>query len=258
MKQGFSLLELSIAIVIIGLVVGGILVGINMIRAAEIRSIMNDMNKYQSAVLVFKDKFLSLPGDMINATAYWGRADGGADLTQNCASPLTDAGTGTQTCNGNGDRWVDGSVEQRRAWQHLGNAGMVEGAYSGVGPAKPGINAPLTKLDTVTFRFIRALGTTTLFGKQGQTMRIGRPSSFDGNDHAFLTPEEAASLDSKIDDGLADGGMFRATCGSDSAYWSPPNCTGCTTLYWALPSGSYDFTDTRPSCAVAFFTHWGR
>lgn len=124
MKHGFSLLELSIALAIIGIIVGGILVGADMIRAAELRSVMNDMNRYQAAVLTFKDKFLSLPGDMIQATAFWGRADGGTDVTQNCANPLTDAGTGTQTCNGDGDGWVTGSVEQRRVWQHLANAGM--------------------------------------------------------------------------------------------------------------------------------------
>ena len=98
-QQGFSLIELSIVLVIIGLLTGGILTGQSLIRASEVRSVATEVAKYRTAVMSFRDQYKALPGDMKNATTFWG------SMT-NCgaASP---SGTGTQTCNGNNDRDID-------------------------------------------------------------------------------------------------------------------------------------------------------
>jgi prepilin-type N-terminal cleavage/methylation domain-containing protein len=71
-KSGFTLVELSIVLMIIGLLVSGILVGKDMIRAAELRSITSEKDQFQTAVNLFKNKYLGLPGDLSNATAFWG------------------------------------------------------------------------------------------------------------------------------------------------------------------------------------------
>src|SRR4051794_31617755 len=129
MQRGFSLLELSIVLVIIGLITGGIMAGRQMVRAAELRSVMSDLSKYQTTVNTFREKYQGLPGDMKNAESYWGTASGGCP---------DGAGTGTQTCNGNGNNQVEGITsvadpyETFRFWQHLANAGLVEGQYTGV------------------------------------------------------------------------------------------------------------------------------
>jgi len=67
-SAGFSLLELSIVLVIIGLIAGGIVAGSSMIRAAELRAVLTELTQYQTATNTFRDKYLGLPGDLRNAT----------------------------------------------------------------------------------------------------------------------------------------------------------------------------------------------
>lgn len=152
MRTGFSLVELSIVLVILGLLTGGILAGQNLIRAAELRSVVTEFQSYQTAVRTFQGKYFSLPGDMPNATDFWGAP---GNNTANC--PAT-AGTGSQTCNGDGDGVVDiNNVanqydEPLLFWQHLANSGLIEGSYTGIaggagtGHTIPGVNGPRSKI----------------------------------------------------------------------------------------------------------------
>src|SRR5665213_2905942 len=66
---GFTLIELSIVLVIIGLIVGGILVGQDLIKVAEVRAQISQIEKYNQAVNTFRAKFNAIPGDMAVATA---------------------------------------------------------------------------------------------------------------------------------------------------------------------------------------------
>ena len=79
-RHAFSLVELSIVLVILGLLVGGVLSGQSLIRAAQLRSVTTQFANYRAAVFTFRDKYFALPGDMANASAFWGSAGGtGAD-----------------------------------------------------------------------------------------------------------------------------------------------------------------------------------
>jgi prepilin-type N-terminal cleavage/methylation domain-containing protein len=152
--EGFTLVELAIVLVILGLLVGGVITGQNLIRAAELRSITTEFAAYQTAVMTFKDKYMALPGDMTNATDFWG-------AMTNCgvASP---SGTGTQTCNGNGNGRIEGPSAAGRTgemftfWQQLANANLIPGQYTGIAGAAAahqtlvGVNAPSSKLSTVS------------------------------------------------------------------------------------------------------------
>ena len=71
-KNGFTLIELSIVLVIIGLVVGGVLVGADLIKAAKIRSAVSDLDKITAAVNTFKLKYNCIPGDCASATGFFG------------------------------------------------------------------------------------------------------------------------------------------------------------------------------------------
>ena len=93
-KRGFTLIEMSIVLVIIGLIVGGILVGQNLIRAAEVRATVSQVEKYQAAVATFREKFGALPGDIPDPGAssfgfqprgqFAGEGDGNGILEGNC------------------------------------------------------------------------------------------------------------------------------------------------------------------------------
>ena len=125
-QSAFSLVELAIVLVILGLLAGGVLSGQSLIRAAELRSISTDYNRYTTAVASFRDKYFALPGDMPNAIDFWTAAH--ATPATCIDTPSTDK----KTCNGDNNGKIDlsaGSNEPFRFWQHLTNAGLIEGSY---------------------------------------------------------------------------------------------------------------------------------
>ena len=69
-QGGFTLIELSIVLVIIGLIVGGVLVGQDLISAAEVRAQMSQVEKTNTAVNTFRVKYNGLPGDLSNAGTF--------------------------------------------------------------------------------------------------------------------------------------------------------------------------------------------
>lgn len=132
--SAFSLVELSIVLVILGLLVGGILAGQSLIHAAELRSVTTSVDKYKTAMFAFRDKYFQLPGDMSNATSFWGTG-------ASCRSNTTGG-----TCNGNGDGFILCSpdytgCEITYATQHLALAGLIEGS---INPNWPATSTPLT------------------------------------------------------------------------------------------------------------------
>ncbi len=131
-EQAFSLVELSIVLVILGLLTGGILAGQSLIRAAELRAVTTEYQRNLTAIQTFRDKYFAIPGDMRNAQSFWGSA-------ASCpGTASTTAATGVPTCNGDGNGQVGlnptaTSNEKFRFWQHLANAGLIEGSFNGVG-----------------------------------------------------------------------------------------------------------------------------
>lgn len=255
--SGFSLVELSIVLVILGLLTGGILGGQALIRAAELRAVTKEYEQWVTAAHAFRTKYFAVPGDMLNATRFWGRADNGTFSGQ-CADPLTNTGTGTQTCNGNGDGYVNlnGMLpnETFRFWQHLANAGLIPGQYSGV--AGPGSflhhirdeNYPDSKTGGAGWfpaAWVDYPGSASVFaGDFGNYLHIGTPIADQHPYNAYAKPEEAWSIDTKIDDGKPATGKVRAQA-----------------LIWCVDTSDandmdadYRLDDDRILCAN-FFTH---
>src|SRR5260221_5395679 len=70
-EAGFTLVEVAIVLVIIGLLLGGILKGQEMITQAKIKNVINDFNGVTVAVTSYQDRYRALPGDDQNAAARW-------------------------------------------------------------------------------------------------------------------------------------------------------------------------------------------
>src|ERR1700728_1709743 len=68
-NEGFTLIEMSIVLVVIGLIIGGVLVGQDLIRAAYVRAQIAQIEKFNTAVNTFYGKYQALPGDMNASTA---------------------------------------------------------------------------------------------------------------------------------------------------------------------------------------------
>src|SRR5579872_3494939 len=93
-QKGFTLIELSIVLVTAALIIGGVLIAQSLIHNAELQSVISDIKRFQNAVVLFKEKYKYLPGDMPNATNFWG-SDTSCPNTPYTATPHT------ATCNGN-------------------------------------------------------------------------------------------------------------------------------------------------------------
>lgn len=125
-SKGFSIVELSLVLLIIGLIAGAILGGKELIRAGEIRGTIAFITDIQKAYIIFEDKYKGLPGDIANASTLFSGATNGS---------------------GNGNYGVTSfttNAENYLAWNHLGLANLIQGAYTGTegsGPVR-GINVP--------------------------------------------------------------------------------------------------------------------
>jgi len=216
--RGFSLIELSIVLVILGLLTGGILAGQSLIRAAELRSVSSEYSRYTAAIYSFRDKYFAPPGDITNATKFWG------DNNSACADAAVANGT-PGTCNGNGDGLIARAAavsttgEMFQFWNQLALAGMIEGTYTGIaGPATSvpsgiaggdsiiGQNVPASKLGRsgwgVASNATVVSGNATNFdGVLGNYMVVGASNPGWMSNESNMKPEEAWNIDTKMDDG---------------------------------------------------------
>lgn len=228
-RQAFSLVELSIVLVILGLLVGGVLSGQSLIRAAELRAVSTEYQRYVTSVQSFRDKYFALPGDMTNATAFWGALDGGNGIGSDCRGESASL----PTCNGDGDGTIcrtatcaSGTFEAFLFWKHLANAGLIEGSYSGSSASSTATicnsstdqvfaacNVPASKLSKGGWH-IYSLGTVSshpnLFdGQYGNGLQItGLPNDSGGLSIGLLRPEDLWGIDTKLDDGRPGTGFL--------------------------------------------------
>ncbi|PZP86197.1 MAG: hypothetical protein DI582_03535 [Azospirillum brasilense] len=248
--QGFSLVELSIVLVILGLLTGGILGGQSLIRAAELRSVSTSYASYATAMQTFRDKYFALPGDMNNATKFWNSAGGtGADSTCYTAQVAGNPAT----CNGNGDGQIFTSAfiysERFATWKHLANAGLVEGSYSGVTAGAAGTytevlgtNVPRAKLSNGFFD-ITYEPTNALLYAPGTRAEVNVIALYGtASSRGILKPEEAWNIDTKMDDGSPVYGKVFANKKTSA---TSPNCASSD-----ADNATYDFSLTATNCSL--------
>ncbi len=114
-QKGFTLVEIAIVLVIIGLLIGGVLKGQEMITNAKVSKVENDYKGITAAILAYQDRYGVLPGD---------------DPAASTRFP----GTWTAADNGNGNGVIQGAwnstnntQESRKIWKHLRGAGFIKG-----------------------------------------------------------------------------------------------------------------------------------
>lgn len=179
-QAGFTLIEIAIVLVIIGLLLGGVLKGQELINSARVKSYISDFRNIQAALYGYQDRFRAVPGDDQNAEANVNAAAGH---------------------HGNGDGRIDGTwnavayvagEESFMFWEHVRRAGLLGGNFD-AGPP----NTPDTGREFIT-----------------STSPIDNGVGFPGNFFICFTrvpARFARQIDTTLDDGNTHTGAMRAS-----------------------------------------------
>jgi prepilin-type N-terminal cleavage/methylation domain-containing protein len=229
-NTGFTLVELSIVLVIIGLIIGGVLLGKSLKDKSALRAIITEINRYHTAYLLFKEQYEAAPGDISNATTFWAAAT-----------------------NGNGNGIVSGA-EAYHAWNHLGigRSEIISEYYTGT-TSYYGVSNPKSKGIQGGYHLgapglsIYSLGNSA---NRPALQLMGGNASAAGSLWGGLTPLQAYEVDKKMDDGQPDKGkLFTVKLPADSA-----DATKCTVnSFAAATAGGLVLTDTTPSCRLFYW-----
>ena len=175
-QSGFTLVEIAIVLVIIGLLLGGVLKGQEMITQAKIKNVANDLNGLTAAVYSYQDRYKRMPGDDPGATRW-------------TLIPASGAGDGDNIVEG-GYSSTTNTEESRLFWAELRLAGFVAGATDTLGNAAA---QPINAAGGIVGAQSGGLGLAGLVICSGS-----------------LPAKIAQAIDSQFDDGNATTGNVRA------------------------------------------------
>jgi prepilin-type N-terminal cleavage/methylation domain-containing protein len=200
-QQGFTLIEIAIVLVIIGLLLGGVLKGQELITSARVRNLIAHQDGVKAAYFGFLDRYRALPGDYSQATTN----------IPGCS--------GCQNGDNNGQILLNGAVlESIGAWEHLSKAGFITGSYVYSGTAASS-NTPVNPYGSLNQLIFDAV-----YQDAAPTARHNLKTG------ANIPSDILAEVDRKIDDGLANSGQFRySTFGGAAAAAS---CFDTTSGAW--------------------------
>lgn len=229
-QKGFTLIELSIVLVIIGLIVGGVLVGQEMIRGAEVRAVISQFERYNAAINTFRNKYAGLPGDLSTADNFFDYAVAGTTRNGDGNGIIADA-AGSAADPGNFDVVddVDGN-ELTQFWPMLSGSNLVDGTFVhalGTNILGSGNNFPVTRFNRGGIMAINIAGRNTFHIGLGS---VGAANAPVFSDVSSVTPNEAFQIDSKMDDGRPNRGTVLGAGGTTAALIAvapTPAATAC-------------------------------
>ncbi len=239
-SKGFTLVELAIVMVIIGILIGGILKGHELIVNSRIKRTMMDVKGYGAAVEIFKSKYTVLPGDMRNAST----------RIANCGA-ICDGGNGDGSIGLRGRTAIlDQSgaapprVETTLFWKHLQAADLIRGIDTQANPADPrtGVTHPAAPIGGVFSVYNRAASPVNPEGVHGISIKACANNETGGcPGGGIFNARETAHIDLLID---GDQDPFS---GLVMANVSGTGETGCD-----FNNGRYDVTVTAGNCYILF------
>lgn len=271
-QSAFTLIELSIALVIIGLLAGGILFGRDMLRAAELRRQISQIEKFNTATNTFKTKYNCLPGDCANAEDLGLGTAGGAGENGN-----NDGLVNNDSVTISGLNWL-GLGEALNFWYHLSVAELIAERMPGDNVTistgannqlLPGIATPPLAMSgtapvTNTFHNYNSTGGIAVLPLRGLLGHANYSTLFEQNDKnawflintlsvsigmnsqgVYYAPDLYA-LDIKIDDGLPRQGRMRVVSSGFTAFWDTPGLGQPTTASCTTAQPCCINPDTSP------------
>jgi prepilin-type N-terminal cleavage/methylation domain-containing protein len=219
--QGFTLIEIAIVLVIIGLLLGGVLKGQELITGARVRNLISQQDGIKAAFFGFQDRYRALPGDYATA-----------DPNIKCPS----------TCpNGNGNGRIEkvagSNWEYTFVWTHLTAAGFMNGSYSATSGAAVDDTTtpknPYSQFIELVYDGIYGSGTTGTPAALKHNLKTGNQ----------VPSEILAEVDRKIDDGKPTSGAFQFA--AFSATGTAPTLASCA------PSNIWAITAPQTDCGGA-------
>jgi len=218
-QAGFSLMEIAIVLIIMGLLMGGVLKGRDLIESARLKRVVSQVNEYRLATSAFLDKYDALPGDYSKASTL--------------IKPDLRDGNGNGIVEGGG---LEAGSEALAFWSHLAGAGLM---------GSPGTEKDKNKGDFGKGSPECSLGggftvENNPHGLSGLWFILGTKHGNHG-DGALLTPSQAMSIDKKIDNGHPTSGKVRAFDG-----------TNVKSQACVREDGTYNVDNHEASCVLLF------
>lgn len=222
--EGFTLVEAAIVLTICALLIGGVFAGRYLIESAELKGAVNEYQEFTVAVGAFRDRYNAFPGDMKNATDFWG------DNTAYCSDG--NASNDGSTCNGDGNGKIGVPVAANKPgemflfWQHLALADFIKGQYTGI--AGPGnfadaiidVNSPASKYDgggwTMRQQPTGGMPYEDYVLDYGNHFTLGADNGIYDTDAPLLQTQHALFIDGKFDDGKPAQGKIVSTWWNDA------------------------------------------
>ncbi len=233
-EQGFTLVELAIVMVIIGLLIGGILKGQELISNAKISSTVSQLKGMDAAFNTFQDKYNAVPGDMTTPNTR---------LPSCTLAPCSTAGSG----NGRIDAPAFGTVptaanEAAVAFAHLNASDLISGIDTANSQIAFGRMLPAVKAGGgmwVSYA-AAAIANTGVGAGRHYAILTGSTTAAAGAATGALSPTTAAQIDRKLDDGKPDTGVFSVvgtncnSTGANGVYDEAQNSGTCTGYFRVL------------------------
>lgn len=223
-QDGFTLVELAIVMMIIGLLIGGILKGQELMENARVTSTIAQIQSYESATTSFRDIYNAFPGDMVNADDRVPNCDAGNNCVPGTGNSIVgtpgNLGTfqGAVTTGGNA-----AAEEPVQFWRHMLLADLISGVSTTTTLAW-GETHPSAKIGGGFHVGHGDGGAVGAGNPSGHFLVLQNPVNDDPGTTAGqnpLSPVRADQIDRKMDDGMPDSGYVLghgATSGTDACY----------------------------------------